>query len=108
MVWEIARITVRDGHNEAFEAALVDAVPLFARAHGCRGMQVRHSVEHPQRYHLIVDWETLEDHTELFRGSEDFTRWRALVGDHFAEPPVVEHAAALDVGFRAPEADPTR
>lgn len=99
MVWEIARIEIREGHNEAFEAALVDAVPLFRRAQGCRGMQVRHSVEHPQRYHLIVDWETVEDHMVRFRESEDFTRWRELVGEHFAQPPVVEHAEALDVGF---------
>ena len=46
MVWEIARLDIRDGHNQAFETALTEAVPLFARAHGFRGMQVQHSTEH--------------------------------------------------------------
>ena len=104
MVWEIAQIEILDGHNAAFEAALVEAVPLFERAHGCRGMQVRRSDEHPQRYRLIVQRETVEDHTVRFRRSEDFARWRVLVAEHFAEPPAVEHTHALDLGFTTPSA----
>ncbi|MFI2228669.1 antibiotic biosynthesis monooxygenase family protein [Nocardia testacea] len=99
MVWEIAQLEILPAHNEQFEAALAEAVPLFRRAHGCRGMQVQHSVEFPQRYRLIVEWETVEDHMVRFRESEDFARWRALVGAHFAEPPLVEHTRALDLGF---------
>jgi heme-degrading monooxygenase HmoA len=95
MVWEIAQLEILDGHNNTFESALAEAVPLFLRAHGCRGMQVQHSVEFPQRYRLIVDWNTVEDHTVRFRESEDFARWRALVGEHFAEPPTVEHTQVL-------------
>jgi heme-degrading monooxygenase HmoA len=38
-----------------------------------------------------VRWETLEDHTEGFRGSAEYQRWRALL-HHFYDPfPVVEH-----------------
>ena len=55
-------------------------------------MQVQHSVEFPQRYRLIVDWDTIEHHTVGFRESEDFQRWRALVGEHFAAAPAVEHS----------------
>ncbi|MGV9864640.1 antibiotic biosynthesis monooxygenase family protein [Rhodococcus koreensis] len=100
MVWEIAQLEIRDGHNEAFESAVAEAVPLLQRAHGCRSMQVQHSVELPQRYRLIVEWNTIEDHTVHFRESEDFQKWRGLVGEHFAEPPVVEHTHALAVGFQ--------
>ena len=99
MVWEIAQLEILDGHNEEFETALIKAAPLFERAHGCRGMQVQHSVEVPQRYRLIVDWEAIEDHTVRFRESEDFQRWRALVSEHFAAAPAVEHSVALPVGF---------
>ena len=28
---------------------------------------------------------------ENFRGTERFAQWRALIGPHFAGPPVVEH-----------------
>ena len=39
----------------------------------------------------MARWETLENHTVDFRGSEDFTDWRGLVGQYFASPPEVEH-----------------
>jgi hypothetical protein len=38
-----------------------------------------------------VKWETLENHTVDFRGSENFAEWRGLVGQYFASPPEVEH-----------------
>ena len=49
------------------------------------------SIEKPPRYRLMAQWETLANHTVDFRGSEDFTAWRALVGQYFAAPPEVEH-----------------
>jgi hypothetical protein len=39
--------------------------------------------------------ETLENHTVDFRGSTLFAEWRALVGDFFAQPPHVQHFAAV-------------
>ena len=48
-------------------------------------------LENPHRYLLLVRWETLEAHTEGFRGSPEYQRWRALL-HHFYEPfPTVEH-----------------
>jgi hypothetical protein len=43
----------------------------------------------------MAKWETLENHTVDFRGSEDFTAWRALVGPYFAAPPEVEHTETV-------------
>ncbi|HEY5854607.1 MAG TPA: antibiotic biosynthesis monooxygenase family protein [Aldersonia sp.] len=98
MVWEIAKIEIDPSNSEAFENALREAVPLFRRAPGCRAMQVRHSLKHPHRYFLVVDWDTVDDHLVGFRNSPDFARWRELVGGFFARPPEVEHAARLDLG----------
>jgi hypothetical protein len=42
---------------------------------------------------LHLEWETLEDHTEGFRGGPLFAEWRAIIGPFFAEPPQVEHWA---------------
>jgi len=40
---------------------------------------------------LLVEWDSIEAHTEGFRGSEDYAQWRALL-HHFYDPfPVVEH-----------------
>ena len=48
-------------------------------------------LERPSRYLLLVEWETLEDHTIGFRQSPRYEKWRALL-HHFYDPfPVVEH-----------------
>jgi heme-degrading monooxygenase HmoA len=99
MVWEIAQIDLKPGAEAAFEAAVEKAVPLFKSSRGCKGMQLRRSVEQPSRYRLVVEWETLENHTVDFRGSENFQQWRRLVGEYFASPPVVEHFHRVLSGF---------
>ena len=57
--------------------------------------ELHKSIEKPSRYRLMAKWETLENHTVDFRGSEDFTAWRGLVGQYFAAPPEVEHTETV-------------
>ena len=95
MVLEIAQIDVKPGMEAEFEAGVAKAGPLFRRAKGCTGMTLQRSVEKPERYRLFVQWETLENHTVDFRGSENFTEWRGLVGQYFASPPEVEHTETV-------------
>ena len=90
MITEIAQIDVKPGTEKDFEAAVAKAKPLFLRAKGGKGFELHKSIEKP-RYRLMAKWETLENHTVDFRGSENFAEWRALVGPHFAAPPEVEH-----------------
>jgi len=99
MIWEIAQIDVKAGDEAAFEAAVEKAVPLFKSSRGCNGMQLHRGVEQPGRYRLVVEWETVENHTVDFRGSENFQEWRRLVGGFFASPPVVEHCHRVLKGF---------
>ncbi|MEW2574002.1 antibiotic biosynthesis monooxygenase family protein [Streptomyces sp. NPDC047070] len=91
MITEVAQIDVLPGHEEQFEQAVGEAVPLFLGAAGCEGIDLQRSTEHPSRYRLMVQWETVEHHTHTFRRSAGFKRWRALAGPHFADPPQVEH-----------------
>jgi heme-degrading monooxygenase HmoA len=99
MILEIAQIDVKPGLEAEFEAGVTKAAPLFKRAKGCRGMNLQRSIEKPARYRLIVKWETLENHTVDFRGSEDFQAWRKLVGHCFVAPPEVEHTQQAVEGF---------
>jgi len=91
MITEIAQIDVIPGSEKDFEAAVAKARTLFLRARGGKGFELHKSIEKPSRYRLIAKWETLENHTVDFRGSEDFAAWRGLVGPYFASPPEVEH-----------------
>ncbi len=91
MITEIAVIDIKTGSEKDFEAAVAKARPLFLRAKGGKGFELHKSIEKPSRYRLMAKWETLENHTVDFRGSEDFKSWRELVGPYFAAPPEVEH-----------------
>lgn len=99
MILEIAELRVVQGREQEFEAAVQQAVPLFQRARGCHGMDLERSIEAPDKYRLVVRWDTVEDHMVGFRGSPEFQEWRRLVGPHLAQAPVVEHTASVVHGF---------
>lgn len=91
MINEIAVIHVKEGAGAAFEAAVTKARPLFLASKGCHGVQLFRGIETPLQYTLVVDWETVEHHMVDFRESEAFKQWRALIGEHLAQPPQVQH-----------------
>ena len=92
MILEVADIRIQPGRQAEFDAAIVHGVTtVIAKAKGFSGYQVQKGIESPERYLLMIRWDTLEDHTVGFRGSEAFAQWRAIVGPFFAEPPRVEH-----------------
>ena len=92
MILEIADIRIHPGQQAAFEAAIQLGIATVAsKAQGFVRAQVEHGIESPERYVLMIEWETLADHTVSFRGSELFNAWRAIVGPFFASPPTVEH-----------------
>jgi heme-degrading monooxygenase HmoA len=91
MILEVAVLDVRAGETAAFEAAFAEAASIISAMAGFRGLELQRCVEQPDRYVLLVRWERLEDHTEGFRGSPEYGRWRALL-HHFYDPfPTVEH-----------------
>jgi heme-degrading monooxygenase HmoA len=92
MILEIADIRIQPGKQAEFDAAIQRGVETVAsKAQGFRGYKVNRGVESPERYILMIYWETLENHTVDFREGPLFPQWRAIVGPFFAAPPVVEH-----------------
>lgn len=107
MILEIADIRIQPGQQQAFEAAIQRGVAeVIEQAQGFRGFCIQHGIEAPERYVLMIYWETLEDHTIAFRQSPAFQAWRAIVGPFFAAPPHVEHFQLLAksaTGFATPD-----
>jgi heme-degrading monooxygenase HmoA len=97
MVLEHALITVRPGTESQFEEALGRARAVIAASPGFISLTLHRFVETPDRYLLLVEWETLEDHTVGFRESEAFVHWRALIGPFFGSPPDVGHLVPVVV-----------
>jgi heme-degrading monooxygenase HmoA len=91
MVLEHAVLDVIPEEVERFEEAFVVARPIISSMRGCRSVRLERCIEMPSRYLLLVEWDRLEDHTEGFRGSDEYQEWRRLL-HHFYEPfPTVEH-----------------
>ncbi|MDO9378907.1 MAG: antibiotic biosynthesis monooxygenase [Nocardioidaceae bacterium] len=95
MFLEHALLPVIDGRAADFERAFATARPLIEAQPGFVSLRLSRSIESPHLYLLLVEWETVEAHTEGFRRSEEYGRWKALL-HHFYDPfPVVEHFAPV-------------
>jgi heme-degrading monooxygenase HmoA len=91
VILEHAILNVRPGESPAFLLALEQALPLISATPGFISLEVRPRLETPDRFVLLVQWETLEAHTVGFRGSDRYQQWRSLL-HHFYDPfPLVEH-----------------
>jgi heme-degrading monooxygenase HmoA len=95
MILEVAILNVKAGEQAAFEVAFATASPIIASMKGYRRHELRRCLESANQYALLVEWDTLEDHTIGFRGSEQYQEWRRLL-HHFYDPfPTVEHYEAI-------------
>lgn len=98
MILELAILDVKPGQEHEFEAAFSKAQAIIAGMPGYLAHQLQKGIEKPSRYLLLVNWETLEAHTEGFRNSADYQQWKSLL-HHFYDPfPVVEHFELLYQG----------
>ena len=91
MVLEHALLPVRPGREADFEAAFAEARALIAASPGFRRLSLSRCLERPGTYLLLVEWDRLEDHTEGFRGSAAYRRWRELLHGFYDPFPTVEH-----------------
>jgi heme-degrading monooxygenase HmoA len=91
MILEVAILNVIPGEQTAFESAFTRAAPILASMPGYIAHELRLCIENRSRYILLVQWQTIEDHTIGFRGSPAYQEWKALL-HHFYDPfPTVEH-----------------
>lgn len=91
MVLEVAILDVKPGQETEFEMAFGAAQKIICSMPGYDSHQLQRSIEHTSRYILLVNWESIENHTIGFRGSEEYKEWCALL-HHFYDPmPEVEH-----------------
>ena len=91
MILEVAILNVKPGKEAEFEVAFGKAQGIISSMSGYVSHQLQKSIETKNRYILLVNWESLEDHTVGFRESKEYQEWRNLL-HHFYEPfPEVEH-----------------
>lgn len=95
MILEVAILAVRTGEYDAFEEAFREASPIIASSKGYLSHELQRCIETPGRYVLLVRWETLDDHTVGFRGSDLYQQWSAAL-HHFYDSALVEHYSLVE------------
>jgi heme-degrading monooxygenase HmoA len=91
MITEHAVLEVIPGQEDAFLDTMERAKSIIGTSPGFVSLRVERCLERPSCFLLLVQWETLADHTEGFRSSPAYEEWRSLL-HHFYDPfPVVEH-----------------
>lgn len=95
MILEVAILNVKPGLAADFEAAFAQAKPIISSMKGFVNLQLQKCLDNNHQYVLLVNWETLEDHTVGFRQSPEYLQWKALL-HHFYDPfPTVEHYSSI-------------
>lgn len=95
MILEIATFDIKEQSLTAFITAFEEAKLVVEQSKGFLGLEMQHCIEIPTKFLVLIQWETLEDHTIGFRESSLFIQWRAILSPHFQNPPVAEHFQIL-------------
>ncbi len=91
MILEVAILDVKPEQEAQFEQSFAQAQQIIASMAGYVSHQLQRCMENPSRYILLVNWQTLEAHTEGFRQSAEYQQWRALLHHFYGPFPTVEH-----------------
>ncbi len=95
MIVEQAILYIKPGQSAAFEETFEKAQSIISSMKGYIRHDVLKCIEEENKYLLLVEWETLEDHEIGFRKSAAYQEWRNLL-HHFYDPfPVVQHYTSI-------------
>ncbi len=91
MILEVAILDIKPGRSRDFETAFSEAQTIISSMKGYIALQLQKCMEMPNRYILLVNWETLEDHTQGFRESAGYQEWKRLLHPFYDPFPEVQH-----------------
>jgi heme-degrading monooxygenase HmoA len=95
MIMELAILRVKPDMNDTFVASFREASAIISSMKGYIRHELQRCLERDCQYALLVWWETLEDHVDGFRKSEQYEQWRKLLHGYYDPFPVVEHYEAI-------------
>lgn len=91
MVLEVAVLNIKSGKENEFEASFSVAQEIISSMHGYKWHQLQKCVETTNRYILLVQWASIEDHKIGFRLSPEYQKWKELLHHYYDPFCVVEH-----------------
>ena len=94
MVREIAVLQTLEGQAKAFVEAYEGVANIPDEAEGSSASPHR-GVEDPDSFTPIVEWDSVQAHTDLARRLQ-FEKFGEAIGPYLAGQPEVRHAEAVD------------
>lgn len=91
MILEVAILHVKEEQQKQFERDFAHAGRFISSIKGYVRHSLRKCIEEEAKYLLLVDWESLADHTIGFRQSPQYQEWKKLLHRYYDPFPVVEH-----------------
>lgn len=91
MITEIVEFEVKPGTAEQFIAGVEASAPLFQRSPGFYNLRLHQTIENPLVFVLLIEWESVAHHMDMFRKSPEYGLWRANVGEYIG-PPRLQHS----------------
>ncbi|MDO5979615.1 antibiotic biosynthesis monooxygenase family protein [Flavivirga spongiicola] len=96
MILEVAILNIKKGLSEDYEKAFQEAKSIISSMKGYISHELKKCVEQEDKYILLVNWETVEDHEIGFRKSKEYQEWKTLLHDFYEPFPIVEHYTIVD------------
>jgi heme-degrading monooxygenase HmoA len=91
MILEVAILHLIENKEQEFEADFKKASQYISSIRGYIKHTLKKCIEEKNKYILLVEWETLENHTIDFRESEQYLEWKKLLHHYYNPFPIVKH-----------------
>ena len=91
MILEAVMLQVKEGMEAEYEEAFRGASEIISSMKGYISHELQRCMEVKGEYLLLVQWETLDDHTIGFRQSNEYQVWKKKLHKFYDPFPTVEH-----------------
>lgn len=90
MVTEHVILEIKAGQNQAFEESMIKGKSILESANGASNVRLLRGCENPNKYLLMIDWQSVEHHVE-FTKQPQMDDVRSILGEYLGGKPNMEH-----------------
>jgi heme-degrading monooxygenase HmoA len=95
MILEVALLQIKNGQEKQFEADFATAGQFVCGSKGYIKHSLSKCLEQTNKYILLAEWKSKEDHTIGFRQSPEYLKWKNILHHYYDPFPTVEHYVTI-------------
>ena len=97
MIVEYIRYQIPENLSTEFEMAYEEAKEKLLRSEFCHHYEISRCVEKPESYIIRIEWNSIDDHMQGFRNSQEFKEFFVHVRPFFEQIEEMHHYEVLSV-----------